>query len=387
MKTNVVDKNKGTYLIPNSQELCASCGARCCKPILTGKDRYLLYLRTGDVTRMEKDGLGVFVLVNSTRSNSKRLATRYAIVPHIFGYCPFLDLQTSACTIYDQRPRACRIYPNSLSEEYLTTLYQLSGDLLASMNYEEAQEYGLTHCLLHQHTPQEEYLKQVDALLEADIQKMPDIPTLLKNDEEAALQLRYRQLHFFLIDQLYMETDPEIRQHLLQHQPQIPHILDNEHKEGSFLISGPHEVIQHLLPPLLKLIKRYQVITKQTPLYLYITLVGRVPPTHQDRFPGLQFVPLLQVRGIMGKNQQQLSVQEILKKIRLQSRTNQLDGRFLMGIVLYEDLSRDLSYWQAYWEELKQTLLNQKRDAKPLRRKKPRPPQTNPPPFRPRRRR
>lgn len=233
----------------------------------------------------------------------------------------------------------------------------------------------------------EEYLKQVDALLEADIQKMPDIPTLLKNDEEAALQLRYRQLHFFLIDQLFMQTDSEIRQHLLQHQPQIPHILDNEHEEGSFLVSSPPEVIQDLFPPLLKLLKSYQAIIKQTPLYLYITLVGRVPPTHQDRFPGEQYVPLLQVRGIMGKNQQQLSVQEILKKIRLQSRTNKLDGRFLMGIVLYEDLSRDLSYWQAYWEKLKQTLLNQKRDAKPFRRKNPRPPQTKPPPFRPRRRR
>ena len=240
---------------------------------------------------------------------------------------------------------------------------------------------------LNQHTPREEYLKQVDALLEEDIQKMPDIPTLLKNDEEAALTLRYRQLHFFLIDQLYMETDPEIRQHLLQHQPQIPHILDNEHEEGSFLISGSHEAIQHLLPPLLKLIKRYQVITKQTPLYLYITLVGLVPPTHQDRFPGLQYVPLLQVRGIMGKNRQQLSAHEILKKIRLQSRTSQLDGRFLMGILLYEDLSRDPSYWQAYWEELKQILPNQKRDAKPVRRKKPRPPQTTSLPFRPRRRR
>jgi hypothetical protein len=89
----------------------------------------------------------------------------------------------------------------------------------------------------------------------------------------------------------------------------------------------------------------------------------------------------------MGKNQQQFSVQEILKKIRLQSRTNQLDGRFLIGIVLYEDLSRDLSYWQAYWEKFKQTLLNQKRDAKPLRRKKLRPPQTKPPFFRSRRRR
>ncbi|MHA2246674.1 MAG: hypothetical protein ACXADY_17155 [Candidatus Hodarchaeales archaeon] len=63
------------------------------------------------------------------------------------------------------------------------------------------------------------------------------------------------------------------------------------------------------------------------------------------------------------------------------------DGRFLMGVVLYEDLFRDLSYWQAYWEKLKQTLLSQKRDTKPLRRKKPRSPQTKPPPFRPRRRR
>ena len=216
---------------------------------------------------------------------------------------------------------------------------------------------------------------------------MTDIPTLCKDDEEAAFQSWYHKLHFFLIDQLYIETDPETRRHLLQHQPQIPHILDNKHEEGSFLISGPHQVIQPFFPPLLKLIKRYQGFTKQTPLYLYITLVGRVPPTHQDRFPGQQYIPLLQVRGIMGKNQQHFSDQEILKKIRLQSRTSLQDGRFLIGNVLHEDLFRDLSYWQAYWEKLKQTLLNQKRDAKPLRRKKPRPPQTKTPPFRPRRRR
>lgn len=102
------------------QELCQECGATCCKPML-GKSLFDIYVSRKAPLFLKKDLLHLirkYGSIDDLKTHTTKLTLWY-LVPHIFGYCPFLDYPTSSCTIYDEdfRPFTCQMFPFSAGND------------------------------------------------------------------------------------------------------------------------------------------------------------------------------------------------------------------------------------------------------------------------------
>lgn len=94
---------------PASVELCSrQCGARCCRAP-AGR----ILLSDSDRERLDRlAGVRVITLreVAERRDPTHRAGWALYFADH-GGVCPFLDVSLNLCSIYADRPRACREFP------------------------------------------------------------------------------------------------------------------------------------------------------------------------------------------------------------------------------------------------------------------------------------
>jgi hypothetical protein len=63
-----------------------------------------------DIKRLEKRGFCQKQFVNFDKNG-------YALLKNRGGYCIFYDLKNRKCSVYEDRPSGCRVYPVILDEE------------------------------------------------------------------------------------------------------------------------------------------------------------------------------------------------------------------------------------------------------------------------------
>jgi Fe-S-cluster containining protein len=81
---------------------CSNCGI-CCT-----ETEMLLTLK--DIKRLENKGFSRNYFAEIDKEG-------YAVLKNQNGYCVFYNLKTRLCSVYDERPSGCRIYPVVLDEE------------------------------------------------------------------------------------------------------------------------------------------------------------------------------------------------------------------------------------------------------------------------------
>ena len=81
---------------------CSNCGVCCTETEML--------LCKKDIKRLEKKGFCQKQFVNFDKNG-------YALLKNRGGYCIFYDLKNRQCSIYEDRPSGCRVYPVILDEE------------------------------------------------------------------------------------------------------------------------------------------------------------------------------------------------------------------------------------------------------------------------------
>jgi hypothetical protein len=81
---------------------CSNCGVCCTETEML--------LCKKDIKCLEKRGFGQRQFVNFDKNG-------YAVLKNRNGYCVFYDLKNRKCSVYEDRPAGCRVYPVILDEE------------------------------------------------------------------------------------------------------------------------------------------------------------------------------------------------------------------------------------------------------------------------------
>ena len=81
---------------------CSNCGICCTETEML--------LCKKDIKRLEKRGFCQNQFVNFDKNG-------YALLKNRGGYCIFYDLKNRKCSVYEDRPSGCRVYPVILDEE------------------------------------------------------------------------------------------------------------------------------------------------------------------------------------------------------------------------------------------------------------------------------
>ncbi len=81
---------------------CSNCGVCCTETEML--------LCKKDIKSLEKRGLNQRQFINFDKNG-------YAMLKNRDGYCVFYDLKNRKCSVYEDRPKGCRVYPVILEEE------------------------------------------------------------------------------------------------------------------------------------------------------------------------------------------------------------------------------------------------------------------------------
>ncbi|HEX7483294.1 MAG TPA: YkgJ family cysteine cluster protein [Candidatus Bathyarchaeia archaeon] len=81
---------------------CSNCGVCCTETEML--------LCKKDIKSLEKRGLNQRQFINFDKNG-------YAMLKNRDGYCVFYDLENRKCSVYEDRPKGCRVYPVILEEE------------------------------------------------------------------------------------------------------------------------------------------------------------------------------------------------------------------------------------------------------------------------------
>jgi uncharacterized protein len=81
---------------------CSNCGVCCTETEML--------LCKKDIKSLEKRGFSKSQFVNFDKNG-------YALLKNRDGYCFFYDLKNRKCSVYQDRPAGCRVYPVILDEE------------------------------------------------------------------------------------------------------------------------------------------------------------------------------------------------------------------------------------------------------------------------------
>jgi uncharacterized protein len=81
---------------------CSHCGVCCTETEML--------LCKKDIKRLEKRGFCQKQFVNFDKKG-------YAVLKNLRGYCVFYDLKNRKCSVYEDRPSGCRVYPVIFDEE------------------------------------------------------------------------------------------------------------------------------------------------------------------------------------------------------------------------------------------------------------------------------
>jgi len=96
------DKSTNTTAKLSQFMNCSNCGICCTETEML--------LSKKDIRRLEKRGFSQNQFVNFDNQGYAQLKNRD-------GYCVFYILKNKQCSVYDDRPSGCRIYPVILDEE------------------------------------------------------------------------------------------------------------------------------------------------------------------------------------------------------------------------------------------------------------------------------
>ena len=86
---------------------CENCQAKCCR------------LLRGKVSLDELHDIAQLFPVVFMRKKKRKLVMRFLMSLDLRIYCPYLDLNSKKCTVYEKRPRACRTYPFGIGYQTL----------------------------------------------------------------------------------------------------------------------------------------------------------------------------------------------------------------------------------------------------------------------------
>jgi len=81
---------------------CSNCGVCCTETEMV--------LCKKDIKSLEKRGFNQSQFINFDKNG-------YAVLKNRDGYCVFYDLKNRKCSVYEDRPKGCRVYPVILEEE------------------------------------------------------------------------------------------------------------------------------------------------------------------------------------------------------------------------------------------------------------------------------
>lgn len=81
---------------------CSNCGVCCTETEMV--------LCKKDIKSLEKRGFNQSQFINFDKNG-------YAVLKNQDGYCVFYDLKNRKCSVYEDRPKGCRVYPVILEEE------------------------------------------------------------------------------------------------------------------------------------------------------------------------------------------------------------------------------------------------------------------------------
>ena len=81
---------------------CSNCGVCCTETEML--------LCKKDIKSLEKRGFNQRQFINFDKNG-------YAMLKNRDGYCVFYDLKNRKCSVYEDRPKGCRVYPVILEEE------------------------------------------------------------------------------------------------------------------------------------------------------------------------------------------------------------------------------------------------------------------------------
>jgi len=105
---------------------CSNCGVCCTETEML--------LAVKDIIRLEKKGFVKDYFVDIDKEG-------YAVLKNKDGYCVFYDLKGRQCSIYNDRPSGCRVYPVILHEEKGIILDEIC-DSCSSIDMEEKKSKG-----------------------------------------------------------------------------------------------------------------------------------------------------------------------------------------------------------------------------------------------------
>jgi len=107
---------------------CGNCDAKCCK------------LLRGKVSLDELPYIAQLFPVVFMRKKKRKLVMRFLMSLDLKNYCPYLDLNSKKCTIYEKRPRACRTYPFGIGHQTLEGTNTIVRDKLECPGFQESTE-------------------------------------------------------------------------------------------------------------------------------------------------------------------------------------------------------------------------------------------------------
>lgn len=107
---------------------CGNCDAKCCK------------LLRGKVSLDELPYIAQLFPVVFMRKKKRKLVMRFLMSLDLKNYCPYLDLNSKKCTIYEKRPRTCRSYPFGIGYQTLQGTNTIVCDQVKCPGFQESPE-------------------------------------------------------------------------------------------------------------------------------------------------------------------------------------------------------------------------------------------------------
>ncbi len=229
----------------------------------------------------------------------------FVIKTHIFGFCVFLDYNTSTCKIYDQRPEVCRRFPIDPSGRSGVTDYCLLYKLIKKKNPKKLQFIEEREALKFNSRPN---LRNLNQLMELD----------LKNLDE--------------------KFEPYVREKIGQES-----ILFNEW--GSFIVrESPNSKVD--FNPLFRLIDTYTNYFDQPQPFISVIILNR------------DYSILSMIQGVFRSKVKYNStqIQKFYREKMDSYYLKKFDGSGLEGIIFLDELKKDHSTWESVWIEMKQAI-------------------------------
>ncbi len=123
---------------------CDNCG-KCCMDVIA-------------IMLLPSDYKEIVNIDENIDKKVVRVAGLYFLMPDENNVCPFFNLSTKKCTIYEWRPKVCKIYPFSYRKRKITTLLAVTPSNI------NPEMFYLTLCERFWTISQEDYKESIEAI-------------------------------------------------------------------------------------------------------------------------------------------------------------------------------------------------------------------------------